>query len=379
MTYDKIETDGAIKALVWPRILTREEAEDHLASSMYLAIWFAAYNLFYAYLSEVYRLERIAFVAVCLTLAYFIHRKYYSLTLILILFGLIELASRVYLTIEKDVVALRGIGFFIGLYSLVLFRSYCLRFKILKKQAQNISNKPRVSPVEVEQGILNVQRDIEKKTASEKFNNLNWSPNFVFGTVGAIIAGLLIFGETLHPVEGEQNSSEISFNDLVPKSKGSKYKKTFIRLETFDEKLNGGEFSAVAINSLAATISTVQLSYKPVNPNTDCDHPTKAAIAFAQKRLKDLGFDAGSVDGLLGKQTLKAIKAFQASKDSLTSSGKLDATTLEALEIKKDVGWESINSDTYIAPLDTNTVYFKVDVQPGLSICYKTYAISFGE
>lgn len=54
------------------------------------------------------------------------------------------------------------------------------------------------------------------------------------------------------------------------------------------------------------------------------------SISEAQRRLSELGYSPGPADGAMGKRTIDAIKKFQAASQ-LTSSGKLDAATVEAL------------------------------------------------
>jgi hypothetical protein len=50
----------------------------------------------------------------------------------------------------------------------------------------------------------------------------------------------------------------------------------------------------------------------------------------AQQKLSVLGYDPGTVDGVLGPRTRQALQAFQQDHD-LPSTGTLDAQTLEAL------------------------------------------------
>jgi len=53
-------------------------------------------------------------------------------------------------------------------------------------------------------------------------------------------------------------------------------------------------------------------------------------ISDVQRRLDNLGFDPGGIDGQLGPRTRTALRDFQASHD-LTENGELDVSTLEAL------------------------------------------------
>jgi hypothetical protein len=60
---------------------------------------------------------------------------------------------------------------------------------------------------------------------------------------------------------------------------------------------------------------------------------TQAAMKAVQQRLNRLGFNAGEVDGLLGNNTKRAIRAFQRS-EGLTQTGRLDTTTIELLKAR---------------------------------------------
>lgn len=53
-------------------------------------------------------------------------------------------------------------------------------------------------------------------------------------------------------------------------------------------------------------------------------------IASVQRRLSELGFEPGPVDGLIGPRTRKAVSDFQRA-NSLTPDGRLNAKTLNAL------------------------------------------------
>jgi len=57
---------------------------------------------------------------------------------------------------------------------------------------------------------------------------------------------------------------------------------------------------------------------------------TPAAVHEAQARLKELGYDAGRIDGWYGPRTAKALKAFQKNEE-LRATGAIDPATLERL------------------------------------------------
>jgi peptidoglycan hydrolase-like protein with peptidoglycan-binding domain len=59
-------------------------------------------------------------------------------------------------------------------------------------------------------------------------------------------------------------------------------------------------------------------------------HMSHSQIKQIQGKLKEQGYDVGSVDGKLGKSTQQAIRQFQEDK-GLTASGKPDQQTMAAL------------------------------------------------
>lgn len=59
------------------------------------------------------------------------------------------------------------------------------------------------------------------------------------------------------------------------------------------------------------------------------------AMRQVQHNLNQLGFNAGTVDGLMGSNTRQAVMAFQKS-EGLTQTGRLDTTTLELLKARAE-------------------------------------------
>ncbi|MDP6717697.1 MAG: peptidoglycan-binding domain-containing protein [Pirellulaceae bacterium] len=56
-------------------------------------------------------------------------------------------------------------------------------------------------------------------------------------------------------------------------------------------------------------------------------------VRAAQGRLRDRGFDPGPVDGVYGKKTRDAVKAFQRSVGVLKADGVIGVRTWDALFI----------------------------------------------
>jgi ankyrin repeat protein len=63
-------------------------------------------------------------------------------------------------------------------------------------------------------------------------------------------------------------------------------------------------------------------------------HAYDAAVFEAQKKLNELGYDAGKPDGVWGKKTSEAVKSFQ-HDDGLPESGQLDELTKFRLNAKE--------------------------------------------
>lgn len=75
-----------------------------------------------------------------------------------------------------------------------------------------------------------------------------------------------------------------------------------------------------------------QQANTPVAPTTAgaATPVSKSTTASAQRRLNELGFDAGAPDGVAGPKTRTAIERFQRA-NKIYATGKLDAQTLSAL------------------------------------------------
>ena len=60
--------------------------------------------------------------------------------------------------------------------------------------------------------------------------------------------------------------------------------------------------------------------------------PSSGTVAAAQRELAKLGYYQGSIDGVIGPETDKAVRWFQ-SVDKLPVTGQLDDRTLQALQV----------------------------------------------
>jgi hypothetical protein len=86
----------------------------------------------------------------------------------------------------------------------------------------------------------------------------------------------------------------------------------------------GGSYEEAA----APDVSPMQDKEAPLTQES----PSKASVMDAQKQLRDLGFDLGAPDGIMGAKTIAALRRFQIER-RLPPTGKLDNATV--LELKK--------------------------------------------
>ena len=77
-------------------------------------------------------------------------------------------------------------------------------------------------------------------------------------------------------------------------------------------------FGARANEVLALAIEFFQAAEKFTNGQTRLEDTMNYDIRAVQKRLKELGFNPGPIDGVLGRRTIEAVKAFQV-KEKLVS------------------------------------------------------------
>src|SRR5262245_21434424 len=70
---------------------------------------------------------------------------------------------------------------------------------------------------------------------------------------------------------------------------------------------------------------------------------SKTQVRQVQTALKNRGFDAGPIDGVMGAKTMTAIRNFQSSQ-GMTASGMMDGPTLTALQIQIEPATGSTSS-----------------------------------
>ena len=146
------------------------------------------------------------------------------------------------------------------------------------------------------------------------------------------------------------------------------YKKIY--LTSVNEVINNNNpFASIIdmelINDTDYHVNSVFLVFK----NSDCSVQTSAAIAQVQNRLNSMNYDAGRVDGKMGNQTIRALRAYQSSKGKKID-GKINNDILRSLGIETEIGWISLKENPQISPGKSRRVKFKSYEKLG-QICYK--------
>ena len=135
------------------------------------------------------------------------------------------------------------------------------------------------------------------------------------------------------------------------------YKKIY--LTSVNEVINNNNpFASIIdmelINDTDYYVNSVFLVFK----NSDCSVQTSAAIAQVQNRLNSMNFDAGRVDGKMGNQTIRALRAYQSSKGKKID-GKINNDILRSLGIETEIGWNSLEENLQISPGKSRRVKFR--------------------
>jgi len=91
-----------------------------------------------------------------------------------------------------------------------------------------------------------------------------------------------------------------------------------------------GDPSRIDWNAIAAFVSALRASVES-RPLSRRRRSRGVPVRAAQSRLRDRGFDPGPVDGVYGKQTRDAVKAFQRSLGVLKADGVIGVRTWDAL------------------------------------------------
>ena len=93
---------------------------------------------------------------------------------------------------------------------------------------------------------------------------------------------------------------------------------------------NRSDFYALSVGLLADRIAGAGTLSRP--PSTSEPALSRHMIMRIQERLNQLGFDAGTPDGVMGSATQSALRAFQGAS-GIIADGYPDGATLRALAV----------------------------------------------
>jgi peptidoglycan hydrolase-like protein with peptidoglycan-binding domain len=86
------------------------------------------------------------------------------------------------------------------------------------------------------------------------------------------------------------------------------------------------------MNRLVAVIALVGIGFAPTAFAHGRRSPAEVEqVRHVQQKLKDIGYQAGAVDGVLGPQTQSALREFQRAR-GLDATGRMDSKTLAELD-----------------------------------------------
>ena len=157
-------------------------------------------------------------------------------------------------------------------------------------------------------------------------------------------------------------------NEFIPQEADFSYKKIYLsKVDTIVKNNNYSNLSTIemeVINDSNYHVNSVYLVFK----NSDCTVQTSAAIAQVQNKLNSMNYDAGRVDGKMGNQTIKALRAFQRAEGKKID-GKINNDILRSLGVETEIGWISLKENLQISPGKSRRVKFRSSEKLG-RICY---------
>ena len=109
------------------------------------------------------------------------------------------------------------------------------------------------------------------------------------------------------------------------------------------ESASPGAITVITPEVTAAPTKAPVVTSTPTPPSLQLGFTGSSAVRSLQKRLKELGYYSGQVDGDFGPATEKAVIAFQKA-NGLTADGKAGKQTLEKLNSKNAVSAKAANA-----------------------------------
>ena len=155
--------------------------------------------------------------------------------------------------------------------------------------------------------------------------------------------------------------------ESAPKEANFTWKTVY--LDAVNGSLSGAIMEAEVINDTDYIVDSVTLVYKP----GACSNPTSAAVAQVQKKLNSLRINAGKVDGKMGEQTRKALRAYQKANGKKVD-GKISNDILRSLDINTKIGWLSATSSTFIFPAQSSQMTWRLNKSQS-QICWDVQSL----
>lgn len=154
--------------------------------------------------------------------------------------------------------------------------------------------------------------------------------NFKNLTMTATLFGTLAFSPTLFSTVGLGHPMSLPQNDIDQEAAGA-----------FDSHKSTDRYLDAPATTKART-DAIKSNYMD-----DKRTKTDSTVTSVQKALSDLDYGPGPADGIMGANTMAALAKFQRDNE-ITPTGRLNAETLEALEIdNRSMYNDDFNEDVY--------------------------------
>ena len=90
---------------------------------------------------------------------------------------------------------------------------------------------------------------------------------------------------------------------------------------------------SLLLDAPAVVAVTADATFAGARPGT-APRPAPRYVREAQRALRDLGYEPGPVDGIVGPRTREALAKYQRA-EQIAVTGRLDAETMVRLDIRK--------------------------------------------
>ena len=145
--------------------------------------------------------------------------------------------------------------------------------------------------------------------------------NFKNLTMTATLFGSMVFAPTLMAEPRLGHPTGLPQNDIDQESAGS-----------FDNHKSTDRYLDAPATTKARANAVKTRDMHAAGPDSKIMNNNDSTVMSVQKALTDLDYAPGEADGLMGANTMAALAKFQRDNE-ITPTGRLNAETLEALEI----------------------------------------------